>query len=92
MICHLTITSTEKINNFPAKHDVSDHYSPDTLVTGKTLNYKKDCLCEFGEYVQAYTYNEPRSDMRERSHDVIYLRPNNNAQGGHIVLDLTTGE
>ena len=61
-------------------------------MTGKTLNYKKDCLCEFGECVQADTYDEPWNDMQERSKDAIYLRPNDNAQGGHIVMDLKTGE
>ena len=76
MIRQLAVTSTEKFNNFPAKNGISDHYSPETLVTGKTLSYKKDCLYEFGEYVQAHTYNEPRNDMRERSYDAIYLRPN----------------
>ena len=82
----------ENFNNFLAKHGISDYYNPDPLVMGKTLNYKKDCLCEFGEYVQADTYDEPRNDMQERSKDVIYLRPNDNTQGGHIVMYLKTGE
>ena len=51
----------DKFNNFPAKHGVSDHYSPETLVMGKTLDYKKDCLCEFGEYLQAETYRNHRT-------------------------------
>jgi hypothetical protein len=58
-------------------------------VTGKTLDYKKDYLCKFGEYIQAETYNEPQNDMRARSYDTIYLKPNNNAQGGHIVGGIT---
>ena len=92
MIRQLALMSTEKFNNFPARHGVPDQYSPYTLVTGKTLNYKKDCLCKFEEYMQAHTHAEPRNDMRERTYDAIYLRPNDNAQGGHIVMDLTTGE
>ena len=71
MIRHLTITSTDKFNKFPAKHGMSDHYSPETLVTGKTHDYKKECLCEFGEFVQSETYTEPQNDMRARSNDTI---------------------
>ena len=75
MIKELVIGSTEKFNFFVAKNGVSDHFSPETIVTGRKLNYKKHCLYEFGEYVQAHTYNEPRNDMRERTLDTIYLRP-----------------
>jgi hypothetical protein len=61
-------------------------------VTGRTLDYKKHCRYEFGEYVQADTYTEPRNDMCERTLDAIYLAPNDNDQGGHILMDLTTGK
>jgi hypothetical protein len=91
MIKELVIGSTEKFNFFVAKRGVSDHLSPETIVTGRTLDYKKHCRYEFGEYVQADTYTEPRNDMRERTLDAIYLRPNDNDQGGHILMDLTTG-
>ena len=91
MIRELVVGSTEKFNFFVAKKGVSDNFSPETIVTGRRLNYKKHCSFEFGEYVQAHTYNEPRNDMRERTLDAIYLRPNDNDQGGHILMDLTTG-
>ena len=91
MIKELVIDSTKKFNFFVAKNGASDHFSPETIVTGRKLNYKKHCLYEFGEYVQAHTYNEPRNDMRKRTLDTIYLRPNDNDQGGHILMDLTTG-
>jgi hypothetical protein len=91
MIKELVEGSTEKFNFFVAKNGVSDHFSPETIVTGRTLDYKKQCQYEFGEYVQADTYTEPRNDMRERTLDAIYCRPNENDQGGHILMDLLTG-
>ena len=92
MITELVMGSTEKFNMFPAKAGVSDHYSPETIVSGETLNYKKHCSFEFGECVQAHNYTEPRNDMRERTLDAIHLRPTYSDQGGHRVMDLTTGE
>ena len=92
MIQHLAITSTDKFNNFPAKPRVSDYSSPETLLTGKTLDYKKDWLCEFGEHLQAEMYNELQNDMRARSYDTVYVRLNDNAQMGHVVMYLITGE
>ena len=73
MIKELVIGSTEKFNFFVAKNGVSDQFSPETIVTGRTLNYKKHCLYEFGEYVQAHTYNEPRNDTCAREHATLYI-------------------
>jgi hypothetical protein len=91
MIKELVVESTKKFIFFVAKKGISDQFSPETIVTGRTLDYKKHCRYEFGEYVQADTYTEPRNDMRERTLDAIYLAPNDNDQGGHILMDLTTG-
>ena len=63
MIRELVVGSTEKFNLFPAKGGISDHYSPETLVTGKTLNFEKHCQYKFDEYIQAPMYNEARNDM-----------------------------
>ena len=35
--------------------------------------------------------SEPTNDMTERGIDGIYLRPNENDQGGHLVMNLNTG-
>ena len=47
---------------------------------------------EFGTYVQAHMENTPQSSMTERSIDGIYLRPNNNMQGGHFIMNFSTGK
>ena len=78
-----------EIQLFSGKHGVSCHCSPETLVTGETLNHEKDCLCGFGECAQAHAHTELQNGMQERVCDTIHLRPNDNAQGGHLVMDLT---
>ena len=90
MIKHLVIASTEKFNLFPAKYGVSEYYSPETLVTGKVIDFEKHCQCEYGDYVQANEYTDPRNDMRTRCIDGIYLRPSENGTG-HYLMDLQTG-
>ena len=91
MIEHLVIGRTDKFNLFPARNGVSDYYSPETLVTGKTFDYNKHCLYEFGKYVQVDTYTEKRNNMKERTLDVIYLRPCEDSNG-HLLMCLSTGK
>lgn len=90
MIKHLVIASTDKFNLFPAKYGISEYYSPETLVTRKILDFLKHCQCEFGDYVQAYEYTNPRNNMRTRCIDGMYLRPAGNGTG-HYLMDLQTG-
>ena len=91
MIKELAELSAERLNMFPAKHGVSSYYSPEALVTGRILNFNKHCKYSFGEYVQAYHENIKKSDMTERTIDAVYLRTNNNYQGGHICMNLNSG-
>ena len=92
MIEELMVHSTKRINWFPAKHSIYDTYSPMTILEGQTLDYKKDCTYKFGTYVQAHTQNNPTNPMMEHRIDSIYLRPNENQQGGHIIMNLNTGK
>ena len=55
------------------------------------LDYTKHCTTPFGVYVQAYHESNPHNTSVSRTRDGIYLRPNNNFQGGHEVMDLNTG-
>ena len=48
MIISLAEYGTHKLNMFPARHGVSNYYSPLALVTGEVLDYNKHCQHEFG--------------------------------------------
>ena len=92
MIIKLAEMSADRLNWFPANNGVSKYSSPRTIIEDRLLDYKKDCAHEFGTYVQAHTQNTPVNSMNERTLDCIYLRSNNNNQGGHVVINLHTGK
>ena len=55
------------------------------------LDYTKHCTTPFGAYIQANHESNPHNTNVLRTHDGIYLCPDNNFQGGHEVMDLNTG-
>ena len=91
MIIELAQLCTSKLNMFPVKHGVSSYYSPEALVTNKTIDYNKDCQFSFGEYVQAHTQNNPTNLMTKQTIDDIYIRPTTSHQSGHVIMNLQTG-
>ena len=55
------------------------------------IDYTKYCACEFGNYVQGSLEEEIKNDNLTRSVDTIYLRPCQNMQGGHELIDFSSG-
>ena len=90
MIRYLAMVCARQLNLFPAKHGISKHYSPHMIITGRNFDYKKYCVCEFGAYVQGTT--KTTNTNLARTIDAIYLRPANSINGGHEVMDLSTGK
>ena len=91
MLKHLAMNCTHHLNLFPAKGGVSPYLSPHVILGGKDLDFNKHCQIPFGAYVQANQDNNPTNDNRARTLDAIYLRPTNNEQGGHELMDLNSG-
>ena len=92
IIRHMAMNCTHLLNLFPVKHGISDRFSPSTILGQEPLNYKKHCVIPFGAYVQANHETEQTNSNAARRLDAIYLRPNNNRQGGHQLMDLNTGQ
>ena len=42
------------LNSFPPKSGLSKIYSPRTIMTGKTLDWKKSCKLHFGDYAHIH--------------------------------------
>ncbi len=82
---------TRWLNSFPPKGGVSQTYSPRAVVTGRAIDYKKHCLIPFGSYVEATMENTPTNSMLERTISGIYLGSRDVHQGGHNVMNLSTG-
>ena len=88
----LSVVSAQQLNLFLAKGGVSEYFSPHALLTGTDIDYKKHCVVPFGTHVQANQKNDPSNTDAPRTIDVIYLRPMQNIQGGHEVMNLQTGQ
>lgn len=88
----IVMESAKKLNFFPARHGVSKYYSPRMIIHRKQLDYNKHCKYAIGEYVQAHDEPSPSNTNAPRTLDCIYLRYNDNHQGGHQLLHLQTNK
>jgi hypothetical protein len=66
------------LNNFLAKGGISDVYSPRTILTGETLNFKLHLALEFREYVQVHEEDKPRNGQAPRIKAAISMEPSSN--------------
>jgi hypothetical protein len=80
--------SAKKLNFFPAKNGISQYYSPRMILHQQNLDYNKHCQYAFGTYVQAHDEHDPSNTNTPHTLDCIYLRYNDNEQGGHDLLHL----
>ena len=78
------------LNCFYPSETVVEGSSPRTIMTGRTVDYNKQCTYEFGQYVQ--THEEHNADMKPRTIGALALRPTGNEQGGYYFLSLLTGK
>ena len=91
MLTYLAMVCTSCINWFPAKGGISSHCSPHVLLNQRDVDYKKHCTIALGQCVQAHNDPKPKNTNAPRTLDAIYLRPSKNKQGGHELMDLSTG-
>ena len=61
-------------------------------MTRRVIDYNKHCKFEFGEYVLAHMETNPTNKIKEHAIDGIYLRSSTNLQGGHVIMNLSTGK
>jgi hypothetical protein len=93
MINYLAMIQANQLNLFPTKGGVSKYYySPRMILNQTNLDYTKHCVVPFGAYVQANHESTKTSSNVTRTLDMIYLRPAQNQQGGHELMDLNSGQ
>ena len=66
-------------------------FSPYTILKRKQVDFNKEFVYSFGNYVQATDDHHPKNNNQPRSIDAIYLRSAESLQGGHEMMDLATG-
>ena len=91
MVIELTKYIVLWVNAFPPKSGISKTYSPTTIMTGTTLDYKTHCSLEFGAYAETHDDKEKTNTMVERTGGAICLGPSTNLQGGYKFLSLRSG-
>ena len=72
MITALVEHGVKQLNVFPAKHGISQHCSPETIVTGRTIDCNKHCQHEFGTCAQAHHEPRKKNSMKEQTVDTVY--------------------
>ena len=90
MLRELPGIMADKLNLFPSRMGISKHYSPRTIMHQRTVDYNKECQYSFGEYVQAHDEPDPSNTQVARALGCLYIKPMDNYQEGHVLLDLAT--
>ena len=89
MKVHLVDSAIFWINSFPPSTPgagLSDTKGPGQLILGNTVDYKKFCHLQPGEYVQVHQEDESRNTIDiERTVGAIALGPQYNLQGGYFL-------
>ena len=78
-------------NKLSDRNGISVNYSPKEIVTGKHLDFKKQCNVVFGSYVEAYYETTTTNNMDPITHDSIALTPIRNLQVTQKFFCLYTG-
>ena len=80
------------INAFPQDQGVTGGFSPRELVTGRIINYLRDCRATVGAYIEASRDAMVTNVQDNRTHPCIVLGASGNRQGSIKCFDLETGK
>ena len=80
------------LNTFPPKSGLSKTYSPFTIMTGKTLDWKKSFKLHFSAYAQVHEDRNVTNMLEDRTQGEIYLGPTGNLQGTYNFFSLRSGK
>jgi hypothetical protein len=92
LVIYLVFQSIHMLNYFPTKVGVSAALSPMTIMSGETLDYKKQLRLQIGQYCQVHEEDAPRNSQNPRTKGAIVLGPTGNNQGGYYFMALSTGK
>ena len=69
------------LNAFPPMSGISKTYSPHTIMTGKSLDWKKSCKLHFGAYEQLHKDRNVTKTLEDSTHREICVGTTGNLQG-----------
>ena len=88
---YLALRVARNINYLPKKTGISKIFSPHTILKQKQVNFNKDFIHSFGEYVQATDDRSPQNSNMPRLIESIYLRAEDTLKGSHQLMNLAMG-
>ena len=88
---HIVFHAIKLLNSFQTKGGILDTLSPKTILSGKTLDYKKHLRLPIGQYCQVHKEDNPRNSLHPCTKGAISLGPSGNLQGGYKFMALSTG-
>ncbi len=91
MLTHMIFFTVKMLNYFPVKGGISMQYSPKTIMSGHTLNYKQ-CSLPFGTYCQVHEEDGQCNSIAARTQGALSLGPSMNRQGSQLFFSLNTGK
>ena len=80
------------LSAFPRYQGVTGGFSPRELVTGRTINYLRDCRATVGAYIEASRDAIVTNGQDNRTHTCIALGASGNRQGSIKCFELDTGK
>ena len=80
------------LNASPRYQGVTGGFFPRELVTGRTINYLRDCRATVGVYIDASRDSMVTNGQDNRTHPCIALGASGNRQGSIKCFDLETGK
>lgn len=78
----IVFQSVKMLNYFPSKGGISATLSSMTIMSGETLDYKRQLSLQVGQYCQVHEEELPRNSQLPRTRGAIALGPTGNVQGG----------
>jgi hypothetical protein len=92
MKIHIVLKVVKLLNFFPTKGGVSDTLSPKTIMSGETLDFKKNLSLQTGQYCQVHEEDTPRNSQVARTKGAVSLGPSGNLQDGFKFIALNSGK
>jgi hypothetical protein len=83
--------SFERIPKFLTIH-ISATFSPKTILSGETLDYKRHLCLQIGQYCQVHEADTPRNSQPPRTKGAISLGSSGRLQGGFRYMGLSSGK
>ena len=89
---HIILNMVKMIKFFLTKGIISDSLIRNTIMSGKTLDFKKNLYLQLGQYCKVKEEDIPLNSQAPRTKGEICLGPSGNLQGKYKFMALNSGK